>query len=116
VYNQERVRKLWRFEFDGHYDDYINLINRSDRVVACQFTGSKTHTTWMNGFIATPEAWKVANHISPPKQYVDSNRYPYEHCFRDAQVIGIGRILSHIEGYPEPGGLDMVHFINSAVV
>ena len=113
VYNQERVRKLWRFEFDAHYDDYMKLLHRGDRVVACPFTGTKTHTTWMNVFIVTPEAWKVADNIKPPKQYSDGNRYPYEHCFRDAPVTGFGRIMSHIEGYPRDGAQDMIRFINT---
>ena len=109
VYNQTRVRKLWQFEFDAHYTDYINLINSGDCVVACPFTGTKTHTTWMNGFMATPGAWKIANNIVPPK---NGDRYPYEHCFREAPVVGFGRIMNDIEGYPEPGGMKMVGFIN----
>ena len=110
VYNQERVRKLWRFEFDVHYEDYMKFINSGDRVVACPFTGTKTHTTWMNGFIATPDAWKAADNIKPPKF---GDRYPYEHCFRFADITGYGRIMQDIEGYPEPGGMKMVGFINA---
>ena len=115
VYNQVRVRKLWRFEYDVHYTDYMNFLKLGPRVVACPFTGTKTHTTWLNGFVATPEAWRVADNITPPKTYSDGNRYPYEHCFRDAPVTGIGRILNDIEGYPEPGGMKMVRFINENV-
>lgn len=115
VYNQERVRKLWRFEFDVHYDDYMKFINSGERVVACPFTGTKTHTTWMNGFMATSEAWKVAHNIVPPRQYSDGNRYPYEHCFRDAPIIGYGRIMHHIEGYPNDGAQDMIKFINTGM-
>jgi hypothetical protein len=112
VYNQARVRKLWRFEFDEHYDEYMNIINSHSRIVACPFTGTKHYTTWMNGFIATAEAWKVANNIKPPKLGKIYERFQYEHCFRDAPVIGCGRIMSDIEGYPEPGGMKMVSFIN----
>lgn len=115
VYNQERVRKLWRFEFDVHYDDYMKFINSGERVVACPFTGTKTHTTWMNGFMATSEAWKVSHNIVPPRQYSDGNRYPYEHCFRDAPIIGYGRIMHHIEGYPNDGAQDMIKFINTGM-
>lgn len=109
VYNQEKVRQLWRCEFDFHYDDYIRLLQSNDRVVACPFTGTRLHSTWMNGFVATPNAWKVAKNIVPPKF---GDRYPYEHCFRDAPVVGYGRIMNDIEGYPEPGGRKMVKFIN----
>lgn len=112
VYNQATCREVWRREFIDHYDEYLLMMGSAKSVMACPFTGKTRHTTWLNGFMATPNGWAVAQNIVPPE---NGNRFPYEHCFKDVNIKAYGRIMNNVESYPEPGGNAMVRYINGFV-
>lgn len=90
VYDQDKVRKFWKDEFVNNYNFY-NENDYTKSIVICPYT-NKAGATWLNGFIASPEAWKNTN----LKQ--TSDRYYYEHCFDNNKKVNvIGRIDSHVE-------------------
>lgn len=112
VCKQHLVRKLWYREFILHYQWYLDIIKHNKKVVACPFIGDKAHTTWTNGFIATPDAW-----MSIPVVPKLKDRLPYEHLFRDANINAFGRILNNVNSYDSstPGnpGVIMTRIINA---
>ena len=96
VYDQELCREMWKDEFINHYEDYLKLLETHE--VVCPFT-DENGSTWINGFIATPQAF---NKINIP---ISSNRFIYEHIFDRTfkmfniknKINVIGRIANNID-------------------
>lgn len=112
VYNQAKVRKLWEDEFINHYEWYATqvLSRKHDSIVAGPFIADPHDGhTWLNGFIATPSAWKQVDLTTP-----SHNRYIYEFLFRECEYIPISRIYGNINGANSEYHFDkLVDYVNS---
>lgn len=112
VYNQTKCRKLWEDEFINHYEWYATqvLSRKHDSIVAGPFIAAPHDGhTWLNGFIATPSAWKQVDLTTP-----SPNRYIYEFLFRECEYIPISRIYGNINGANSEYHFDkLVDYVNS---
>ena len=85
-YKQSAVRNMWRYEFIGQYSWYTSHLN--DGNVLCPYTGA-SKTTWFNGFITTPNAFKTLGDIQKTK-----NRFVYERLFNNTNIPVMGRVIN----------------------
>ena len=106
VYNQTKVRWLWYNEFISRYNDYNTYVSKHINDVVCPFSGGSQYT-WMNGFIATPSAWK---HVHLRQTF---DRYYYEYIFQGTPVKIHGRIMNNVTLYPSKEASTMIEYINN---
>jgi hypothetical protein len=110
VYEQAKVRQLWKTEFVDHFDYYYNIVSTDPLAVGAPFVSDAPFgNTWMNGFIAGERAWHNAC-IEPPKQPL--GRYRYECIFRDVLYHPYSRIISHINHANTTQFTQLVNYIN----
>ena len=95
VYNQAKCRSIWKSEFHDDYDWYANQIKAGYAAVCCPFTHKNIGMTILNGFMATPEAWKKAN-VYYPKRGVGDERLGYEHLFDFTDCNVYGHIMNDV--------------------
>ena len=112
MYDQTRCRAIWKNEFSDNYDWYLNKVSTNNAVVCCPFTHKNLGMTILNGFIATPEAWKKTN-VYLPRIGVADDRLGFEHLFdfTDCEINGhimedvilgttaFDRMLTYINNY-----------------
>lgn len=92
VYEQNKVRELWKDEFINHYSWYEKeILNNSNAVIGPFISDNPIGQTWCNGFIAGSEAWSKAD-LENPKR----TRYEYEYVFRNKNIDPVSRILSGV--------------------
>ena len=78
-----RVRNMWRYEFGGLTERYLQAVNGDTPKVACPYTGSDK-VTWYNGWCANAAAIREMNLIKT------DDRFFYEYMlFKNAEVIGL---------------------------
>ena len=78
-----RVRNMWRFEFGGRADRYLQAVKGDTPKVSCPYTGSEK-VTWYNGWCANAAAIRTMHLIKT------DDRFYYEYLlFTDADVIGL---------------------------
>lgn len=92
VYLQNKVRELWKDEFINNYNFYEKAILENKKTVAGPFIADVPFgVTWLNGFMAAPDAWKTVD-ISVPRK----SRYEYEFLFKGKDIKPISRVLSGV--------------------
>ena len=95
LYNQLKCRAVWKNEFSDNYDWYLNKVNTNNATVCCPFTHKNLGMTILNGFIATPEAWKKTN-VYLPQIGVMDDRLGYEHLFDFTDCEVNGRVMDDV--------------------
>jgi len=95
LYDQSRCRAIWKNEFYDNYDWYANQIKAGYAAVCCPFTHKNLGMTILNGFMATPEAWKKAN-VYLPNEGVADERLGYEHLFDFTDCNVYGHIMNDV--------------------
>lgn len=108
VYDQTKCRLVWKDEFINHYNEYFSRIKNFKSQVLCPFTG-KGHTTILNGFIATTQAWQ--NVIIPQP----TERFRYEHIFNSVKNVEMfGRVMRDVNIIQRDVGFSrMLKYINN---
>lgn len=110
VYDQDKVRNLWKAEFIDHFDWYQETVTRDPLAVAAPFVSdAPAGITWMNGFIAGRNAWKNAI-INPP--VTPLGRFVYEFIFQNVMHTPHSRVLSHVNAVDSNEFNYMKHYIN----
>lgn len=90
---QEKIRKMWNYEFVDKKEYYINKFNNhiNDAIILCPFTGEDKNT-WFNGFYMTPTAAKKTQNLSS-----NNKRHYWEAMYKDNDKIKIiGRVFNNI--------------------
>lgn len=92
VYEQDKVRALWKDEFINNYDWYEKTVLENPNAVVAPFVADyPINTTWCNGFIAGPEAWTKCK-LSDTRR----TRFEYEHIFKNTKIDPISRVLKGV--------------------
>ena len=94
VYDQGKVRDLWKAEFIKNFEWYQHIILSDPLAVAAPFVSDAPHgITWMNGFIAGAKAWNNAR-VLPPAPPL--GRLVYEFIFKDVEYHPYSRVFSNV--------------------
>jgi hypothetical protein len=110
VYEQSKVRNLWKHEFIDNYDYYQAKVLSDPYAVAAPFVSdAPLGITWLNGFIAGTSAWKNAL-VNPPTQPL--GRLVYEFIFRNTEHHPCSRVLPHVNDIHSDAFEHMKRYIN----
>jgi len=110
VYEQRKVRNLWKNEFIDNYDWYQSKVLSDPYVVASPFVSdAPLGITWLNGFIAGTSAWKNAI-VNPPTPPL--GRLVYEFIFRNTEHHPCSRVLPHVNDINSDAFEYMKRYIN----